>query len=575
MIQGLSPGRGGGPVRATAHGADVVVVGAGVAGLSTALGLTRVAPGAEIVLLTRQCLGAHGASPLAQGGVAAALDPDDSPSRHAEDTDRAAGGLGRRELIDLLTREGPGRVRELMGLGARFDRDASGELALGLEGAHSRRRILHADGDGTGAEVTRALVEATCRHPEIRVREEMRAVELWSSHGRVVGLLAESSDGATHRFRAGATVLATGGPGRVYARTTAPVGLDGDGLAMAARAGARLRDLEFVQFHPTALDVGADPLPLVTEALRGAGARLVNVAGETIPGVEAEGGDLASRDRVSRALWREIERGERVFLDARSILRGNGATGFPGVVRTCRRYGIDPSHELIPVTPAAHYHMGGVAVDADGRSSLEGLWAVGEVAGSGLHGANRLASNSLLEGLVFGARVAQALACEIPASREGVVADETAGLARIPAPAGGRIMALPPEVALEVRSLVWRLVGVVRTGAGLTEAVDRLARIERGLAPQLPAYRRNLLLTARMIAHAALARRESVGSHYREDATALQGCPLRHSVLELRAEARGVIGARLEDEPARAPIPGRLASEKPQGSPYALPPSGP
>ena len=558
---------------AVTHVADAVVVGAGVAGLSTALELVRVAPGADIVLLTRQRLGGHGASPLAQGGVAAALDPGDSPSRHADDTERAAGGLGRRELIDLLTGEGPRRVRELMGLGARFDRDASGDLALGLEGAHSRRRILHADGDRTGAEVIRVLAEAAAGCRGIRVSEEMRAVELWSSDGRVLGLVAESGDGALHRFRAGATVLATGGPGRVYARTTAPAGLDGDGLAMVARAGARLRDLEFVQFHPTALDVAADPLPLVTEALRGAGARLVDEAGRAVPGVEAGGGELASRDRVSRALWREIERGERVFVDGRRVLRAKGAAGFPEVVQTCRRYGIDPLRALIPVTPAAHYHMGGVAVDADGRSSLEGLWAVGEVAGSGLHGANRLASNSLLEGLVFGARVARALARELPASREAGSVEEGACLPWIPT--GGGTQAIPPEVALGIRSLMWKLVGVVRSGTGLTEAVGSLARIERDLPPQLPACGRNLLLTAQMISHAALARRESVGSHHREDGAAQRGPTLRHSVVELLAEAPGGISATLECEPSRVRSPVRLASERPQGSPSALPPRGP
>lgn len=573
MIQGLPTGGGRGRSCGPPHFADAVVVGAGVAGLSTALELARIAPGAQIVLLTRQRLGGHGASPLAQGGIAAALDPGDSPARHAEDTERAAGGLGRRELIDLLTGEGPRCVQALIGLGTRFDRDASGELALGLEGAHSRRRILHADGDRTGAEVTRALAEAAWRCPEIRVSEEVQAVELWASDARVLGLSAESSDGGLHRIRAGATVLATGGPGRVYARTTAPAGLDGDGLAMAARVGARLRDLEFVQFHPTALDVGADPLPLVTEALRGAGARLVGEAGEGVPEVEAGGGELASRDRVSRALWMEIERGERVFLDARSILEGTGATQFPGAVRTCKSYGIDPSRELIPVTPAAHYHMGGVAVDADGRSSLEGLWAVGEVAGSGLHGANRLASNSLLEGLVFGARVARALARELPASSEVAAAEERACVARVTAEDGRA--ALPPEVALRIRSLMWKLAGVVRTGRGLSEAVDGLARIERDLSPQLPACRRNLLLAAQMIVHAALARSESVGSHYRKDAPVFRGLSQRHSVLELLPEAPGVISVGLEREPTRSAPTGRPASGKPAGCRTTLPSSDP
>ncbi|MDE0395848.1 MAG: L-aspartate oxidase [Gammaproteobacteria bacterium] len=548
MIPGLPAGGGRQREGAAAHVADTVVIGAGVAGLSTALELARIAPGVDIALLTRYRLGEHGASPLAQGGIAAALDPADSPARHAEDTEDAAAGLGRRGLIDLLTGEGPGRVRELIGLGARFDRDASGELALGLEGAHSRKRILHADGDRTGAEVTRALAAAARERQEIRVFEGVEAVELAVSAGCVVGVRVESREGGLQQFRADATVLATGGPGRIYSRTTAPAGLDGDGLAMAARAGARLRDLEFVQFHPTALDVSADPLPLVTEALRGAGARLVGERGSAIPGVEAEGGELASRDRVSRALWRAIEGGQRPFLDARPILEGEGAARFPGAVRTCRRFGIDASRELIPVTPAAHYHMGGVAVDADGRSSVEGLWAVGEVACSGLHGANRLASNSLLEGLVFGARVARALVGE----RSGASDPADAGArARPSAPArywesGGT---LPPEVRLRIRTLMWKLAGVVRSASGLAKAVDSLAEIEREVSPSIPASRRNLLLAARMVAHAARARTESVGSHYRADAPEGPGGAPRHSVLQLAWGNPATMRVGLEAEP--------------------------
>ena len=548
MIPGLPAGGGREREGAAAHVADTVVIGAGVAGLSTALELARITPGIDIALLTRHRLGEHGASPLAQGGIAAALDPADSPARHAEDTEHAAAGLGRRGLIDLLTGEGPGRVRELIGLGARFDTDVSGELALGLEGAHSRNRILHADGDRTGAEVTRALAGAARARREIRVFEGVEALELAVSAGRVVGVRVESHEGRLHHFRAGATVLAAGGPGRIYSRTTAPAGLDGDGLAMAARAGARLRDLEFVQFHPTALNVSADPLPLVTEALRGAGARLVGERGSGIPDVEAEGGELASRDRVSRALWRAIEGGQRVFLDARPILEGEGAARFPGAVRTCRRFGIDASRDLIPVTPAAHYHMGGVAVDADGRSSVEGLWAVGEVACSGLHGANRLASNSLLEGLVFGARVARALARERSAASHPLNAGAWAPpTARAPHREPGRM--LPPAVRRRIRTLMWKLAGVVRSASGLAEAVDRLAEIEREVSPGIPPCRRHLLLAAQMVAHAARARTESVGSHYRTDAPEGRSSAPRHSVLELAPEDPAAVRVGLEAEP--------------------------
>ena len=548
MIPGLPAGGGRKREGAAGHVADTVVIGAGVAGLSTALELARLAPGVDIALLTRHRLGEHGASPLAQGGIAAALDPDDSPARHAEDTEHAAAGLGRRGLIDLLTWEGPRRVRELIGLGARFDRDGSGELALGLEGAHSRKRILHADGDRTGAEVMRALAGAARARREIRVFEEAEAVELAVSGGRVVGVRVQSREGGLQQFRAGATVLATGGPGRIYSRTTAPAGLDGDGLAMAARAGARLRDLEFVQFHPTALDVPTDPLPLVTEALRGAGARLVGETGSGIPGVRAEGGELASRDRVSRALWRSIEDGQRPFLDARPILEGKGGARFPGAVRTCRRFGIDATRELIPVTPAAHYHMGGVAVDADGRSSVDGLWAVGEVACSGLHGANRLASNSLLEGLVFGARVARALARERSAASRPPDAGGWAGPS-VRGPYGEPGGTLPPVVRRRIRTTMWKLAGVVRSASGLAEAADRLAEIERDVSPGVPPWRRNLLLAARMVAHAARARTESVGSHYRADAPVGRSGAPRHSVLALVAKDPDAIRVGFETEP--------------------------
>ncbi len=545
MISPHSPGSSGHPEPFEVSHCDVVIVGSGVAGLSAALELSRVTPDARVVLLTRERIGAHGASPLAQGGIAAALDPSDSPSLHARDTELAANGLARRELVDILTEEGPERVRNLMDLGARFDRDPSGELALGLEGAHSRHRIVHADGDRTGAEVTRTLSQAVRRAPGVRTLEDARALELFVSEGGVRGVWIRSFDGALRLVRASETVLATGGPGRVYLRTTAPAGLDGDGLAMAARAGATLRDLEFVQFHPTALDVAADPLPLVTEALRGAGATLIDRAGRRIL-AESDGGELASRDRVARALWLRIQEGRRAFLDARNVFAARDTSVFPGVRHVCRMHGLDPALHPIPVTPAAHYHMGGVAVDADGRTSLDGLWAIGEAAASGVHGANRLASNSLLEGMVFGPRAAHSIAADLDGDA-GLSTNELA-LARRGALELEPRSALSDEVVQRIRGLMWRSVGVVRSEHGLSDAARQLDELALELHRTVPGPGRNLLLSARMIARAALMRTESVGSHYRADAPDSQALRPRHSLVRLTGTEPAGIHVEHESE---------------------------
>jgi len=514
--------------------AEVIVVGSGVAGLSAALELARVDPGHRVLLLTRERFGDHGASPLAQGGVAAALDPSDSPSLHARDTVLAANGLARPELVEILTEEGPGRIRELMELGARFDQDASGNVLLGLEGAHSRRRIVHTDGDRTGAELTRALCTAVRRRGSIEIVENTRVLKLFSPDGRVQGVWGACSDGALRLFRAPATILATGGPGRVYLRTTSPLGLNGDGMAMSARAGATLRDLEFVQFHPTALSVPADPLPLVTEALRGAGALLVDRDGNRII-ASHEADELASRDRVARAIWLQLEDSHKVFLDARKIFSDLSGGRFPGVDRICKSHGIDPAHELIPVVPAAHYHMGGIAVDADGRSSLDGLWVVGEAAASGLHGANRLASNSLLEGIVFGPRAARSIVKETHA-----LPDPSASEIRYAAQDVPRLgAALPDRIVLRIRQTMWRSVGVVRSEEGLTSAVRELESISERLSVRIPAHSLNILLSARMIACAAELRGESVGGHFRSDAGDATGGPLLHSTASISLDGRG------------------------------------
>lgn len=514
--------------------AEVLVVGSGVAGLSAALELSKIAAGCRVLLLTRDGFGGHGASPLAQGGVAAALDPSDSPSRHADDTLLAANGLARRELVEILTEEGPGRIHQLMELGARFDLDASGKISLGLEGAHSHRRIVHADGDRTGAELTRALCVAVRAADSIEIIEHTQALKLFSLEGEVRGVWVLNSDGSLSLLRAAATILATGGPGRVYLHTTSPPGLDGDGLAMSARAGALLRDLEFVQFHPTALNVKTDPLPLVTEALRGAGALLVDREGERIMAAH-EGDELAPRDRVARAIWLRLKNGGEVFLDARDVLSDSSGALFPGVRRVCARHGIDPSRELIPVTPAAHYHMGGVAVDAEGRTSLGGLWAVGEVAASGVHGANRLASNSLLEGIVFGPRAARSVSSNLralPEPSEGEI-----HYATLDAPALGP--SLPEASVLQIRTTMWNEVGVVRSSDGLARATQEFDEIARRLPSRIPEHSRNLLLSGKMIARAAHLRRESVGGHFRSDAPPMGDAPLLHSVVSLATDGEG------------------------------------
>ncbi len=484
--------------------ADVVVIGAGAAGLSVALGLAD----RSVDLLAKGPLSRTGNSPLAQGGVAGAVGPDDTPALHAADTLAVGGAVGDPEAVARLTAEGPERLAALIELGARFDRDASGELDLAREAAHSRQRILHAR-DATGAEIVRALGAALGRVSGLTVFEESFALELVTDGGRLAGVLVRHRDGALVLHRARAVVLATGGIGQVYSRTTNPVEATGDGLALAWRIGARLGDLEYVQFHPTALDVGEDPMPLLTEALRGAGARLVDEHDRPI--FDAPGGELQARDIVARGIWKALAQGRRPLLDALAAVGDAFPARFPTVFEACRAHGLDPRVEPIPVAPAAHYHMGGVLVDADGRTSRPGLWAAGEVACTGVHGANRLASNSLLEALVYGARVARSVGKE---------------LSRGPRPASPP----PPEVvsaaladsavghgqSVRLRRLMWEKVGLVRTGEGLRDALDEIdvlaAELPRGVSEA-----HNLCTVARLVARAALARPESRGGHFRAD----------------------------------------------------------
>ncbi|HYO14433.1 MAG TPA: L-aspartate oxidase [Thermoanaerobaculia bacterium] len=502
MTGRLLPGRFDGVLRS-----DVLVVGTGIAGLTAALGCHPL----RVTVLTKARLGAGGSSPWAQGGIAAAVGPDDAPALHAADTLAAGAGLNDPFVVDLLTREGPERVRALLDLGARFDLDETGGLALGREAAHSRRRILHSR-DATGAEIVRTLVEAVRRTPEIRVVDRAFAVDLVVEGGDVMGVWAIHEDGRRVLHLAPAVVLATGGLGRLYLHTTNPREATGDGLAMAARAGARLVDLEFVQFHPTALATGADPMPLLTEALRGEGAVLVDGEGQRFMGEEHPDRELAPRDVVARAIWRRLMAGSQVFLDARDAVGNSFPDRFPTVYNLCREHGLDPRVEPIPVAPAAHYHMGGIAVDEAWRTSLPGLWAAGEVTATGAHGANRLASNSLLEALVFGARVAEDLQARLPMAR--TPRGTGWGAAGVSSPS----LSAPgdEELITAVRRLMWEKVGLVRDGAGLASALNELEHLAAGHF-RAAGEARNLLGVGRLVTAAALARRESRGGHYRTD----------------------------------------------------------
>ena len=486
-------------------GTDVVVIGGGIAGLTAASGLKPL----SVTLVTKNCLGMGSSSRLAQGGVAAAVGKDDSPEMHASDTRSVGGGLSDDEVVNLITAEGPLQISRLLELGAAFDADHQGDLVLGQEAAHSRRRIVHARGDATGAEIVRVLVERTQDELNVKVFEQCFAVDLVLEKGRVAGVLTHDRDGRWVLHRAGAVVLATGGIGSLFSCTTNPPESSGDGLAMAARAGARLADLEFVQFHPTALACDSNPMPLLTEALRGEGAILVNSEGKRIMKEEHPDAELAPRDVVSRAIWRRLAAGVTVFLDATDAVGEIFPTRFPSVFGFCKEHGYDPRYEPIPVSPAAHYHIGGVDTNSNGRTSLPGLWACGETAATRLHGANRLASNSLLEALVFGARVAQDIAQELS---HGV---------RFPARAGSSYATpqwrdLDDKVRDRVRRLMWDNVGLVRSEDSLTTALEILSELEQQVG-EAAGELTNMITVGRLVVSSALERTESRGVHFRSD----------------------------------------------------------
>jgi L-aspartate oxidase len=495
---------------------DVLVVGSGVAGLSTAL---AVPAGRSVLVATKGRLG-HSATRYAQGGIAAVTGPGDSVAEHVADTLAAGAGLCDPVAVRMLVEEGGQAITDLLGRGVRFDRDrAAGELARTREGGHSRSRVVHAGGDATGAELERALTEAVraggdsggSAGPAIATVEQTFLVDLVTGGGRVVGALLWR-DGGPRLVRAGAVVLASGGAGQLFADTTNPPLSTGDGVAAALRAGAVLADLEFVQFHPTALHTDGDPRPLISEAMRGEGAVLRDGQGDPVMAGVHPLGDLAPRDVVTRGMAARMAAfgADHLWLDATSIPAERLERRFPTILARCRAAGIEPTRQPIPVSPAAHYLMGGVLTDLDGRTSLPGLFAVGEAACTGVHGANRLASNSLLEGVVFAARIGRAL-------EEGALGDPLSpgwGAARPGGPGAG-----PAGRRARLRRLMTDKVGVVRSGAKLAEAMSELDRLGVDLADSGPeAFEvANLVQLGRAMAELAARREESRGGHWRSD----------------------------------------------------------
>jgi L-aspartate oxidase len=467
-----------------------------------------------VTVIAAAPLGEGASSMWAQGGIAAAVGEGDSTAKHAADTIEAGGGIVDKEVARIVADEGPDRIRDLLSYGVPFDRDLEGHYVLSKEAAHSEKRVVRVSGDRAGAAIMQALIATVRKTPSIRVLEGYEADDLIAEDGRVKGvrlIRPKALGNGTYAFvPASAIVLATGGIGALYALTTNPSYAKGEALAMAARAGAVIADAEFVQFHPTAIDAGIDPAPLATEALRGEGAKLVNGNGERFMLAIDPRGELAPRDVVARAVYNELSAGRGAFLDCREAIGARFAAEYPTVWGHCQRAGIDPAKDLIPVAPAEHYHMGGIATDIRGRTSVVGLWAVGEVASTGLHGANRLASNSLLEAVVLGARAAADIRAFLPKGRIGHFVQPR----RI---VGSRATESVPhrESFDRLRALMTTYVGVQRSGKGLQLALAAFKDLEA--TADGDSVLANMILTARLVATAALMRKESRGGHYRTD----------------------------------------------------------
>jgi L-aspartate oxidase len=510
---------------------EIVIVGGGLAGLFCAL---KLAP-RPVTVISAAPLGEGASTAWAQGGIAAAVAEGDSAEAHAADTIAAGAGLVDAAVALGLAREAGACIHDLLHYGVPFDRDLEGKLAVGREAAHSARRIVHVRGDMAGKAIISALVEAVRATPSIRVIEGFAAEALLTEDGAVTGLQVRRVGEPTAKpvtIAAGAVVLAAGGIGHLYAVTTNPAEASGLGLAIAARAGAVIADPEFVQFHPTAIMVGRDPAPLATEALRGEGATLINDSGERFMLAQHPLAELAPRD---------IAAGRGAWLDAREPLGAHFAEKFPTVHASCMAAGIDPSKQPIPVAPAAHYHMGGIKVDRRGRSSLKGLWAGGEVSCTGAHGANRLASNSLLEAVVYAARIA-----------EDIEGHSMAAPARLPAEAPiPRNCAMPARSEANLRKMMTSHVGVIRDGERLAEAVRSFAAIERDTGN---IALRNMATTALLVATSAWARRESRGAHYRIDFPT-ETIALAHRTMTTLTAAREIAASLADQISAQAPQP--------------------
>ncbi|MDG6101008.1 L-aspartate oxidase [Dactylosporangium aurantiacum] len=506
------PRRLAGPQPGWAEPTDVVVIGSGVAGLTAALHLREA--GLHVTVVTKVNID-DGSTRWAQGGIAAVLDPLDTPEAHAQDTLVAGVGLCDAAAVDVLVREGPTRVRELIRWGAEFDRHNDGSLMLTREGGHHANRIIHAGGDATGAEVQRALHAAVHRDPWIRLIEHALVLDLLTdATGRACGVtlhvLGEGAEDGVGAVLARAVVLATGGMGQIYSATTNPVVSTGDGVALALRAGATVTDIEFVQFHPTALALNNrdSQQPLVSEALRGEGAYLRDGDGNRFMVGRHELAELAPRDVVAKGIYRVMraEGTQNVWLDARHLGREFLEGRFPTIVASCRAAGVDPAADLIPVSPAAHYASGGVRTDLHGRTSIAGLYACGEVACTGVHGANRLASNSLLEGLVFSRRIAEDIARHLPAQTDPVTGD-------LPAWSADPALRAPLQAAMSAHA------SVLRSAESLDQAAQALTKLALDrAAPGLASWEAtNLLTVAGALVGAADLRQETRGCHWRED----------------------------------------------------------